>query len=349
MAGEQGSRSSMEDESITLTLRLEHRPGDDCSFVALLRRLVAGPLPAPQFVTLAAIFDGHGGDETSRWLGDNLPRILQRHGSQLLSNVSRGLRTAFGAAEAQLQRELRAPVSGATALCALVVDDMLHVANVGDSRAVLVERCLEGAPTCRPLSRDHKPNEAAEAARLEALDADVIDGYLCDGFGFPQLGVSRAFGDYYLKQGSPGPPRGALTEAPEVTSLSLRELMSPAATTVAGVGSDLQQPQPPPAGGSVSTASAPDGAAAGSKGSGGEGGGGASLHATPTVLVLACDGLWDVLSNDDVAALVSEKLRAGDAPPQVAQQLVQTALAKGSTDNVSATVLLLTRSAAWCN
>jgi hypothetical protein len=49
---------------------------------------------------------------------------------------------------------------GTTAVCALVVGDVLYVAHCGDSRAVL---CRDGAAA--PLTRDHKPASVPEERR----------------------------------------------------------------------------------------------------------------------------------------------------------------------------------------
>uniref|UniRef100_A0A7S1XHN3 PPM-type phosphatase domain-containing protein n=1 Tax=Erythrolobus australicus TaxID=1077150 RepID=A0A7S1XHN3_9RHOD len=54
------------------------------------------------------------------------------------------------------------------------------------------------------------------------------------------------------------------------------------------------------------------------------------------VLVLACDGLWDVVSDEEIAKLLNDKRRARalDAH-QMSKKLVKTALERGSTDNIS--------------
>ena len=51
-------------------------------------------------------------------------------------------------------------------------------------------------------------------------------------------------------------------------------------------------------------------------------------------LILACDGVWDVF--DDVAAAA---IVAAAPPATAAEALVRAALAKGSTDNITAVVV----------
>lgn len=63
-------------------------------------------------------------------------------------------------------------------------------------------------------------------------------------------------------------------------------------------------------------------------------------------LVLACDGVWDVLSNDDACTLVLKMVEAGEKDCDVlAAHVVDEALRKGSTDNITAIVALLSRAA----
>lgn len=50
-------------------------------------------------------------------------------------------------------------------------------------------------------------------------------------------------------------------------------------------------------------------------------------------LILACDGVWDVLTSQDAVNLVRELFAAGeDSVELVAEELVDTALEKGSVD-----------------
>eukprot|EP00743_Colponemidia_sp_Colp-15_P003265 GILK01003527.1.p1 GENE.GILK01003527.1~~GILK01003527.1.p1 ORF type:complete len:321 (-),score=20.28 GILK01003527.1:305-1156(-) len=69
-------------------------------------------------------------------------------------------------------------------------------------------------------------------------------------------------------------------------------------------------------------------------------------------LVIACDGLWDVMTDQDTVSLVNEALdtlRSGskgevseeDIPEVLARMLVEEALQRNSMDNVSAIVILL--------
>jgi len=60
----------------------------------------------------------------------------------------------------------------------------------------------------------------------------------------------------------------------------------------------------------------------------------------PRFCILACDGLWDVATNETAVSLVSRYLDRGATPEKISKALVDYALREGSTDNVTAMVLV---------
>ena len=62
---------------------------------------------------------------------------------------------------------------------------------------------------------------------------------------------------------------------------------------------------------------------------------------TDRFLVLACDGVWDVLANDDVVKLVGGAIDGGeDDCDRLAEIVISRAFEMGSTDNISAVVVM---------
>lgn len=60
-------------------------------------------------------------------------------------------------------------------------------------------------------------------------------------------------------------------------------------------------------------------------------------------LLLCCDGIWDVMSNDDAGAFVKEAIEGkykGEPISKVCERLLDKCLEKGSKDNMSAVVVL---------
>lgn len=105
-------------------------------------------------------------------------------------------------------------MAGCTAVVALKVDNMLYVANAGDSRAVL---CRAGG-VAYPLSEDHKPNQPGELARINAAGGFVNQIGRVNG----NLNLSRSLGDLKYKQ-VPGvaPENQIITAEPDITVTTL--------------------------------------------------------------------------------------------------------------------------------
>uniref|UniRef100_A0A7S1TBJ4 PPM-type phosphatase domain-containing protein n=1 Tax=Compsopogon caeruleus TaxID=31354 RepID=A0A7S1TBJ4_9RHOD len=58
-------------------------------------------------------------------------------------------------------------------------------------------------------------------------------------------------------------------------------------------------------------------------------------------LLLACDGLWDVITDEEAVRFVCERYAKGMDVQQISKRLVRAALEKGSTDNISVMVVRL--------
>ena len=202
-----------------------------------------------------------------------------------------------------LARSKRPPMNdGTTALTALICDDMVHVANVGDSRAVLV-RVGGGV---MPLSSDHKPNRRDEVARIVAAGGRVLFNGIWRVCGV--LAVSRAIGDRVFKP-------AIVTCQPEVVTYGpIRR-----AGRGGGGGGDDDADAATAAG-----APAPAAAAAAEAAPSSGRPPASVLQLRPPrdlALVLASDGLFDTLSNEHVGAIVAAALHGDEGaraqhPPQ---------------------------------
>ncbi|XP_030627498.1 protein phosphatase 1B [Chanos chanos] len=58
-------------------------------------------------------------------------------------------------------------------------------------------------------------------------------------------------------------------------------------------------------------------------------------------VVLACDGIWDVMSNEELCAFVRARLEVTDDLEKVCNEVVDTCLHKGSRDNMSVVLVCL--------
>lgn len=169
----------------------------------------------------AAVYDGHGGSAVSQYLRTQLYSMLSPELAQLdqeilaekeakkhvmtKSSRRQKITTMLADAVQKLDQDVIAKnewkFQGSTAVGVLIFDDVLYSLNVGDSRAVL---CRAGNAV--DLTRDHKPNDPQERTRIESLGGRVQWYGYVDAQGEPiepygayrvngNLAVARAIGD----------------------------------------------------------------------------------------------------------------------------------------------------------
>ncbi|XP_043812326.1 probable protein phosphatase 2C 49 isoform X2 [Manihot esculenta] len=168
-----------------------------------------------------AVFDGHGGPEAATYIRKNAIRLFfedvnfpqtYEDDNIFLKEVENSLRKAFLLADLALADDHSvSSSSGTTALTAFIFGRLLMVANAGDCRAVLSRK-----GEAIDMSQDHRPIYPSERRRVEELGGYIDDGYL-NGV----LSVSRALGDWDMKN-----PRGApspLIAEPEFQQMVLTE------------------------------------------------------------------------------------------------------------------------------
>ncbi|XP_043713517.1 probable protein phosphatase 2C 63 [Telopea speciosissima] len=164
--------------------------------------------------TYVGVYDGHGGPEASRFINNHLFPHLHKFAAEQGGLSADVIKKAFDATEEEFLHLVKRswparPQIASVGSCCLVgaiSDDMLYVANLGDSRAVLGRKAPEGRriPVVpERLSTDH--NVAVEEVRkeVEALHPDdshivVYSRGVWRIKGIIQ--VSRSIGDIYLKK-----------------------------------------------------------------------------------------------------------------------------------------------------
>jgi serine/threonine protein phosphatase PrpC len=169
--------------------------------------------------------------------------------------------------------------AGSTALILLRNENIIYVANVGDSRAI-----VNNGDKAVAITVDHKPDVEKEKLRI------INDGgfVFYDPMGTPRvngtLAMSRAVGDFYLQP--------YVSWVPDIFTVKLWK----------------------------------------------------KNH----FLVAASDGLWDVLSNQEVVDIVNKSLKENDISTnpktimsKVTHSLLKEARLRGSGDNTTILLLIL--------
>eukprot|EP00116_Pleurobrachia_bachei_P003133 sb/3463395/ len=347
----QGWRMSMEDAHTTVPVV----PGmDKCSFYA--------------------VFDGHCGPTIAKYSSENLLMEFLKH-PDLSAFVNSGNNTNIDPeAVGKVMKEgfvilddymKTVPPwkngedqSGSTAVCALVTPTHVICANCGDSRAIFSRQGDLGLVT-----RDHKPTNDDEKSRIEKAGGSVIM-HRVNG----SLAVSRALGDYEYKTSTNMPSiEQQVSPLPEIFTLERDndkdEFLLIACDGIWDVMSNqesieyihrelqirddlglicanlleecLQR-------GSRDNMSAVL----------------VTFPAAPEVneearlkdeeirdndkdefLLIACDGIWDVMSNQESIEYIHRELQIRDDLGLICANLLEECLQRGSRDNMSAVLV----------
>jgi serine/threonine protein phosphatase PrpC len=320
-----GRRSSNEDAHIVVecvwpTSAQPPHVNNGCASDGSSSSTTATATAPPTPTSLLSVFDGHGGPLCAQLAGQGFLRHL--HQTELFADVAAlevclatdfveegqlsakqrvtsALHTAFLSLDRdileQQRRQQDDPAagssamgddeSGCTGVVVLTTPTCYVCANVGDSRACV----LTPRGPARALSTDHKPDNAAEKARIEAAGGTVVSGRINGS-----LAVARAFGDPPYKDQAHLPvEQQRVVAVPDIVVLP-RRLME------------------------------------------------------DEVLLVACDGVWDVLTTEQCNTMLMEGLahlqRSQIQPTQWAQllcdDLIDICYARGSGDNMTALIAI---------
>jgi len=129
---------------------------------------------------LFCVYDGNGpkGEKVAQEAGAEIVAAVEGSAAKVTdssTDVPKVLKDAFVESNKKVCKLSSAEKSGCTATVILVQDlTTLFVANVGDSKAILGK--AEGSTwKAKVLTEEHKPNAAAEKARIEAAGGFVLE------------------------------------------------------------------------------------------------------------------------------------------------------------------------------
>ncbi|EGR29007.1 protein phosphatase 2c, putative, partial [Ichthyophthirius multifiliis] len=148
----------------------------------------------------------------------NLPQKIEDALARELNNIDNdfienSLNLSFlQASKALLESNIDCTFSGSTCVLTLIIGNKIWTANAGDSRAVLCQLDIENNWISKQLTRDHKPNELDEFARIIQRGGrvesykDENNNHLgpcrvwLKNQNIPGLAMSRSFGDVIASQ-----------------------------------------------------------------------------------------------------------------------------------------------------
>jgi serine/threonine protein phosphatase PrpC len=319
---------------------------------------------------LLGVCDGHGDRGlVSKYIADNIPSVLQSNMLELGENWDLVWRATCLTVDANLkQAEL---AGGSTAVLALITSDAIVVANVGDSRSILIQAPAVAAvpaqttltgleESVEKMSVSAPPQEEQDEGYPPAIDQ-----------GHPEKATPETESQPLLQLQQPPTQQGpvpvvvkAMSDDHKPNLEHEQERIEKAGMKVAAVTfqedgkdvtihkvqrSETDQLAVSRAFGDFEYKSnvelGPDEQA---------------VTAVPDVvvhardpamdsyLVLACDGVWDVMSNEEVAKFVVRQIElradmSNAVLPEVGDALLTECLNRGSRDNMSVAIVALSK------
>jgi serine/threonine protein phosphatase PrpC len=251
-----------------------------------------------------AVYDGHGGNGCSLYLKENLHNFIKNFSKESINEAINKVEENFLKNEALYENGEIKDQSGSCGIMALIQQNKLIIANVGDSRLVIFKKSSLFFST-----EDHKPGSPSEKTRIENAGGKIYqtptllplyqNGKPIDipWRVFPgRLSVSRTFGDVEAKNESLGGMKNVVVALPDITEIELDEEFN--------------------------------------------------------FIVLGCDGIFDVLSNEEILECVKIVLKEKEIKDfknvnmsqlcgDIAEMIIKSSLAKDSFDNVSCIVVAI--------
>jgi pyruvate dehydrogenase phosphatase len=161
--------------------------------------------------TFVGVYDGHGGPDAARYINDHIFLNLITHIRENGTMSEEALKSAFSATEEgfiSLVRRARGikpliATIGSCCLVGVIWKNMLYIANLGDSRAVLGSLGRSNKIVAEQLSEEHNASFEEIRQELKSSHPDDSNIVLMKNGAWRIKGiiqVSRSIGDAYLKK-----------------------------------------------------------------------------------------------------------------------------------------------------
>ena len=124
-----------------------------------------------------AIYDGHGGDKCSNFLQEKLDYLLFNseyfplYILKAINDAYMKVEQEFESIAFDAQKKFLIDKSGSCALTLLILDDWCYISYLGDSRALY---SFDSGNQLFQITRDHKPNDPIEKARIEKAGGKIF-------------------------------------------------------------------------------------------------------------------------------------------------------------------------------
>ncbi|GFS32231.1 thylakoid-associated phosphatase 38 [Actinidia rufa] len=275
--------------------------------------VVIVPSNDPSGFSYAAVFDGHAGFSSVKFLREELYKecVMALQGGALLSgkdfnSIKKALQEAFEKADAKLLNWLDESgeeiESGSTATVMFTGNERIFIAHVGDSCVI-----LSHSGKTEALTNPHRPYGSNRASLQEIRRISKAGGWIVNGRICGDISVSRAFGDMRFKTKKNEMLEKGVKEGRWSQKFISRIQFS--GDLVTATPDIFQIPLGPDA----------------------------------EFILLASDGLWDYMNSSDAVNFVRNQLRQHGDVQLACEALGRAALDRRSQDNVSIVIADLGR------
>lgn len=258
--------------------------------------------------SFAAVYDGHCGQVCSDFAAKGFHmKLLKKLSADTKPSywtddrIEEALRTTTEELDNEFLSKYRTAKDGSTVVVALVVGERCFVSWAGDSRGIACRETLDGTCTVVPLSQDHRPTSESEAKRIVADGGEVVQ--LDDGCCRV---AQKGYQDRVLEIIRAEQQGLGMIGKPPVAMAVSRSLGDRDFKTVTR-GTNIISATP-----EIHVL---------------------RLDASIKFVVLMSDGITDAVADEETVILID---RYGSAGNEACKALVQEALARGSSDNVTA-------------
>ncbi|CAD2110243.1 protein phosphatase PPM9, putative [Plasmodium vinckei petteri] len=241
------------------------------------------------------------------------------------------LKLAFLKTDEQFLKASKFPNHGCTIISLIIFKNKMYVANLGDCRALGIVN-INNVLKPEPLSHDHKPNDPKEKERIKKMGGDVVclqnvyrvkastkkssseKPSLLERLSFKDevyLAVSRAIGDKDFKHNN------VISAMPDVVCKEIYDssINKNKNNTDLANNNEIYEDYFKDSNLYLS-----------------------SDEMNYHFVIMACDGVWDTLSNKDVTQIIQ---KYQNDPDKACSEIIKTAYAYGSQDNLTAMLLKL--------
>ena len=140
---------------------------DKINITSLIKKPSSSKISHWPKISYFSIFDGHGGEECAQFLKDNYLNYLVKN-KNFPFDMKLSMIEAFQDIEEEFFKlkcndsKEKSDKSGSCALVAVMFDNKIYIANIGDSRAIM---SINGGTKIKQLTVDHKPDNLIEFER----------------------------------------------------------------------------------------------------------------------------------------------------------------------------------------